>query len=292
MKHSSIFWTLALTILTASGGQAADKPLVIPVWPDKAPGEAKDGGEEKLTGEKGSRRLTNVTKPTLTVYRPSKEKDTGAAVLIAPGGGYNFLAWDHEGEDVAAWLNSIGVTGIVFKYRVPRRSNHPTPPLQDAQRAISLVRDKAKEWGIDSQHIGMLGFSAGGHLTAITATNFDRRSYEPRDAADKVSCRPDFAVLIYPGGVVARNSDQLDPNVRVSKEMPPAFFVHCGDDRVAAENSVLMYLAMRKAGVPAEMHLYASGGHGFGMRPSKLPVGEWPKRCEDWLRAQKILKTH
>src|SRR5262249_20395631 len=149
------------------------------------------------------KRLTNVSKPTLTVFRPEKDKDTGAAVLIAPGGGYNILAWDLEGEEVAAWLNSIGVTGIVLKYRVPRRPDEPRdkPPLgpqQDAQRAMSVVRSKAKEWGIDPKRIGMLGFSAGGHLTAATATNFDKRTYEAIDDTDRVSSRPDFAVLVYP----------------------------------------------------------------------------------------------
>jgi acetyl esterase/lipase len=282
---------LALTFGLAAAGRAAEKPLVIDLWPGPAPGEAGAAvGEEKLSGQKGSRRLENVTRPTITVYRPEAGKDTGVAVVIAPGGGYNFLAWDHEGEDVAAWLNSIGVTGVVLKYRVPRRPEHPRAPLSDAQRAVSLVRGKAKEWKIDPARIGMMGFSAGGHLTAAAATNFDKRAYEPVDAADRESCRPDFAVMVYPGGVIARGSEQLAPEIRVSKETPPSFFAHAGNDRVAAENSIMMYLALHKAGVPAELHVYSTGGHGFGLRPSPNPVSTWPKRCEEWLRSQGILR--
>jgi acetyl esterase/lipase len=291
-----IGWTVALMIGVAVAGRAAEKPQVIDLWPDKVPGEKGDIGEEKFTGQKGSRQLTDVSKPTLTVYRPEKDKDTGVAVLIAPGGGYRFLAVDHEGDDVAAWLNSIGVTGIVLKYRVPRRpdqgkENQPFAPLQDAQRALGLVRGKAKEWGIDPNRIGMLGFSAGGHLTALTSTNFDKRNYEPIDDADKVSCRPDFAVIIYPGGVVDRTREKLVPEIHVSKETPPTFLAQSNDDRVGPENSAVLYLALKKAGVPAELHLYATGGHGYGLRPSKNPCSEWPKRCEEWLRVQKILPS-
>jgi acetyl esterase/lipase len=281
--------SLTLALCFTSMAFDADKPLVLDVWPGKAPGETKEIGEEKLTGVKGSRQLTDVSKPTLTVYRPAKDKDTGAAVVIAPGGGYRILAWDHEGEDVAAWLNSIGVTGVLLKYRVPRRMDHPDGPLQDAQRAMSLVRSKAREWGIDPRRIGMLGFSAGGHLTAQTCTNFDKRAYEAIDEIDKVSCRPDFAVVIYPGGVVDQTREKLVPAIRVSKETPPTFLAQSSDDRVGPENSVVLYLALKKAGVPVEMHLYATGGHGYGMRPSKNPCSEWPKRCEEWLRSQKLL---
>src|SRR5205085_6948958 len=180
----------------------------------------------------------------------AKDRDTGAAVVIAPGGGYNILAWDLEGEEVADWLNSVGVTGIMLKYRVPRRegaAKDAAPPQaqMDAQRAISLVRSKAQDWNIDPKRIGMLGFSAGGHLTAWAATNFDKRSYEPIDDADKLSCRPDFGVLIYPGGVIAKDSDNLSPEIRVTKETPPMFFVHAADDPGRAENSVALYLALK-----------------------------------------------
>ena len=278
---------------------AAEKPLTVDVWAGKPPGEKGEIGAEKVLelkpGEKAVQRVTNVTRPMLSVFRPAKDKDTGAAVLIAPGGGYNILAWDLEGEEVAAWLNSVGVTGIVLKYRVPRRpgtSGGTAPPqaLMDAQRAVSLVRSKATEWGIDPKRIGMLGFSAGGHLTAWTATNSDKRSYEPTDAIDKVSCRPDFVVLVYPAYLVAKDKDELAPDIRVTKESPPTFFAHAGNDGVKAENSVAMYLALKKAGVAAELHVYTTGGHGFGLRPSAQPCSTWPQRCAEWMKSQGYLK--
>jgi acetyl esterase/lipase len=281
---------IGLTFALTAAVHAADKPLVLDVWPGKVPGETKEIGPEKLTGKQGSSQLTDVSKPTLTVYRPAKDKDTGVAVVIAPGGGYRFLAWDHEGVDVARWLNSIGVTGVLLKYRVPRRPDHPAAPLQDAQRALSLVRGKAKEWGLDPKRIGMLGFSAGGHLTALAATNFDKRAYEAIDEADKLSCRPDFAVVIYSGGVADRAKEKLAPEIRVSKETPPTFLAQSSDDRVGPENSALLYLALKRAGVSAELHLYATGGHGYGLRPSANPCSQWPKRCEEWLRVQKVLE--
>ncbi len=260
------------------------------LFPDKLLGEGvKDA---KMTGAKPNRRVSEVSRPTITVYRPAKDRDTGAAVVIAPGGGYSVLAWDHEGEEVAQWLNQLGITGVVLKYRIPRRADHPKAPLADAQRAISLVRSKAREWGLDPNRIGMLGFSAGGHLTAVTATNGNQRAYEPFDAADKFSCRPDFAVVVYPGGVTAKGNKTLVPDVRVSKNAPPTFLVHSGDDKVSAENSVLFYLALKQAGVPAELHIYSGGGHGYGLNRSKYaPAAQWPRRCEEWLRARGVLKA-
>jgi acetyl esterase/lipase len=289
----------AFLFALAMVAQAADKPLVVDVWPDKAPGEKGEVGAEKADASKegtGSvQRVTNVTHPTLTIYRPTKDKDTGAAVVIAPGGGYNILAFDKEGTEVAEWLNTLGVTGIVLKYRVPRRPGTPqnAPPpqaLMDAQRSLSLVRSKAKDWGIDPKRIGMLGFSAGGHLTAWTSTNFDKRAYEPLDEIDRVSCRPDFAVLLYPGYVAVGEKQELASDIRVSKETPPTFFAHASDDRVKPENSVVMYLALKKTGVPAELHVYSSGGHGFGLRPSDKPCSTWPARCAEWMKAQGFLK--
>jgi acetyl esterase/lipase len=290
---------VVLLLVAAMPGHAADKALVLDVWPGKAPGENGSIGPEKTLDDKPSKRpvkrVTNVSKPTITVFRPAQEKDTSASVVICPGGGYSILAWDLEGEEVAAWLNSIGVTGIVLKYRVPRRPNQPKDkpplgPLQDAQRTLSLVRSKAKEWKLDPKRIGILGFSAGGHLTAAAATNFDKRTYEDLDEIDKISCRPDFAVLIYPAYLLTKNNAELAPDIRVRKDCPPMFFAHAGDDGVKADNSVLMYLALKRAGVPAELHIYASGGHGFGLRPSNQPCSTWPKTCADWLKGRGLLK--
>jgi acetyl esterase/lipase len=291
---------LLVAVILAFGpfATAAEKPQVIDLWPAKPPGEKGEIGEEKLLDAKPDeakvKRLTNVTHPTLTIYKPAKDKDTGAAVVIAPGGGYHILAWDLEGEEVAEWLNSIGVTGIVLKYRVPRRSDAvkdgpPPQALMDAQRAVSLARGRAKEWGIDPKRIGMLGFSAGGHLTAWTSTNFDKRVYETVDEFYAASFRPDFAVLIYPGYLVPKDKDELAPDIRVSKETPPCFFAHANDDPVTPVNSAAMYLALKKAGVSAEMHIFATGGHGFGLRASDKPCSTWPARCADWMKGQGIL---
>jgi len=277
----------------ASVAPAGNNPLVLDVWPGTAPGEKGNIGREQWQPPqkepKPIKRLTNVTRPTISVYRPANVKHTDAAVVICPGGGYSILAMDLEGEEVAAWLNSIGVTGIVLKYRVPARKDQPRhlPPLQDAQRAMSLVRSHAKEWNLDPHRIGILGFSAGGHLAAVTATNYDKRQYAVLDDVDEFSCRPDFAVLVYPAYLTA--GDHLSPEVPVNARTPPVFFVHAGDDPISAEGSITMYLALRRAKVPAELHLYASGGHGFGLRPTDKPATTWPKRCEEWLRATGVI---
>jgi acetyl esterase/lipase len=272
--------------------------MVLDVWPGKPPGEKGSNGIEKFLdqkpGDKPVKLLTSITRPTLSIFRPARDRDTGAAVLICPGGGYHVLAWDREGEEVAAWLNTIGVTGIVLKYRVPRRGGTPRdePPVQalmDAQRALSLVRSKSGQLGLDPGRIGMLGFSAGGHLTAWAATHFAERAYQPTDAIDNVSCRPDFAVLIYPGGM-DKKDDPKSPIAQVSAMTPTMFLVHAGDDAVDARNSVEMYLALRKAKVPAELHVYSAGGHGFGLRADEHPCTTWPKRCEDWFRERGILR--
>ncbi len=287
----------------------ADKPLVVELWPGKVPDETGNIGAEtvrmspKLTKKQvevtqPTRMVTNVSKPTITIYRPAKDKDTGTAMLICPGGGYWNLFWELEGEEVAAWLNSLGMTGIILKYRVPRRpddtKNEPARrPLQDAQRAVSLVRSKAKDWGIDRQRIGMVGFSAGGHLAVATATNFDKRTYKPIDDIDKISCRPDFAVLLYSGYLKAKDKDELAPGLRIPAGTPPIFLAHGGDDIISdPAHSVVMYQALKRAGVPAELHIYASTAHDFGVRPSDRPCATWTQSCAHWLRQQGFLKRH
>ncbi len=303
-----LLWLEVIIVwLSALASGAAEVPARILIWPGAAPGDYGTIGPERTraTDEsptKDAKWITNVKFPTVTVFQPTKEKNTGVGVIICPGGGYWNLAWDLEGEEVAAWLNSVGVTGFVLKYRVPRRAGQPERlpapgPLSDAQRAVSLVRRRAAEWGVDPKRIGIMGFSAGGHLAVATASQFDRRAYPPLDEIDQVSCRPDFAVAVYPGYMIEQqpvgvevNKDTLAPYLRISKEMPPVFLVQATDDRVAgAENSVTLYLALKRANVPVELHLYAQGGHGFGVRKSGLACSTWTDRCVDWMREERLL---
>ena len=291
---------LAMTLAVAVAAIAADAPTstTMEIWPGAVPGEAGAIGEEQVKKKAGTETITsitNVTKPTLTISRPAADKNTGVAIVVFPGGGYRNLAWEHEGTMVASWLNSIGVTAAVLKYRVPRRPGTPNgePPIQalmDAQRAISLVRSHASDWGVEAKKIGVLGFSAGGHLAAWSSTNSDKRAYETIDAAEQASCRPDFTVLIYPGGITQRGGEQLAPEIQVTSQSQPTFLAVASDDNGPAIGSAAYYLALKRAGVPAELHSYAAGGHGFGMRPSDRPASTWPKRCEEWMREQGILK--
>jgi acetyl esterase/lipase len=280
--------------------------LVVELWQGEAPEESGNLGPERtrlsprldrkqVEVTEPTRLITDVTKPTLTVFRPAKATDTGTAILICPGGGYWDLYWQLEGEEVATWLNSIGVTGIILKYRVPRRPDEPKGeparrPLQDAQRAVSLVRSKAGEWGLSTSRIGMVGFSAGGHLVIATATRFEQRTYEPRDAMDAISCRPDFAIAVYPGYLKPKDKDELSPGLHVPPGTPPVFLAHGGEDLISPpEHSVLMYLALRRAGVPAELHVYAGAAHDFGVRASDQPCSTWTAACATWLRHQGFL---
>lgn len=296
MRRTPIVWTF----LTLAATAFAAEPAPVRLWPGTAPGEQGNTGEERDTTKATDSliagrklvRLGNVDTPTLAVYRPPKEKDSGAAVLVFPGGGYNILALDLEGSEVCEWLNTIGVTGILVKYRVPARAGQPrwAAPLQDAQRAVGIVRQRASELGVDPKRIGVLGFSAGGHLAAAVSTNYDRRTYDPVDAVDALSCRPDFTLLIYPAYLtVEKEGDQVAPELTITRETPPAFLVQTEDDSVRVETSLFYYAALRKARVPAEMHIYPSGGHGYGLRPTDKAVTTWPRRAEEWLRAQGLL---
>jgi acetyl esterase/lipase len=299
MKKRSALAVFLLACPWTTAAPAADAPSrqAIELWPDKPPGDDSPIEEEKATrnSEGTITRLTNISRPTMTVCRPESDKANGLAIVVCPGGGYNMLAWDHEGEQVARWLNDIGVTAVLLKYRVPRRPGTPRgePPkqaLMDAQRAVSLTRSHASDWGIDPKRIGILGFSAGGHLASWTSTNDDRRAYDAIDDADKTSCRPDFAVVIYPGGVVKRGEHTLAPEIRVDADTPPMFLAMSDDDPVNSINAVLLYLALKEAKVPAELHIYATGGHGYGMRKTDHPSSSWPKRCEEWLAERKLLE--
>ena len=288
---------VSLLLALAAGCFAADSS--IPLWPKGAPGEKGDLAPERdttkptdaLVGGRRVIRLGNVSTPTLTVYRAPKDKATGAGVLVFPGGGYKILAMDLEGTEICDWLNSIGATAVLVKYRVPARAGMPrwAAPLQDAQRAIGMVRQRSGELGLDAKRIGVLGFSAGGHLAAAVSTNFEKRTYEPVDSADDVSCRPDFTVLIYPAYLtVKEEGDKVSPELKVTKDTPPTFLVQAEDDGVRVETSLFYYAALRNAKVHAEMHLYPVGGHGYGLRPSEKLVTTWPKRAEEWLHSLSV----
>jgi len=277
----------------------------VPIWPavpDAQPAKGSEfmevTGKDSLVAGRPWVSVSNVSRPTMTVYSP-KGKNTGAAVVVFPGGGYEILAIDLEGTEVCDWLTSRGITCVLLKYRVPdsgpayhddcQCNIHPKVPaaLEDAQRTVGLVRFHATEWNIDPHKIGVLGFSAGGHLVANISTHFAQRAYAPVDATDKVSCRPDFAVAIYPGHMLENTTKEfeLNPEIPVTVRTPPTFLLQNEDDNVdGVKQSLVYYIALKNAGVPVEMHLYAQGGHAFGLRRTKLPVSRWPELVEIWLR--------
>ena len=278
----------------------APQPIVVELWPGKVPGDAGIKGDEStktfespLVGP--TMLISNVSRPSIAIYRAPKDRNTGTAMLICPGGGYWNLFWELEGTEVAAWLNSQGMTGIILKYRVPRRPNdvkgEPAPgPLLDAQRAVSLVRSRASEWGIDPNRIGMVGFSAGGHLVFATATNFDQRKYDPIDAVDQVSCRPDFGVMCYSGYMKAADKDELSAGLRIPAGTPPILLAHAYDDSTKVggsipDHSAVTFLALKRAGVPAELHIFANGNHDFGVRQNDKLSSSWLELAVKWLRS-------
>jgi acetyl esterase/lipase len=302
--RASLFLITASAVLSASlVAQTSVWPpapghVTMNLWPHEAPG-AQSGGtpassgvehdtttaQDRPVAGKPVIRLGNVSVPTLTVYTPSG-RNTGAAVVVFPGGSYHILAIDLEGTEVCDWLNAVGATCVLVKYRVPDSGPYPksSAALQDAQRAVGLVRAHAAEWHIDAKRIGVLGFSAGAHLSAALSTHFEKRSYDPVDAADQVSCRPDFAVIVYPGYLAwSEKNFEANADLPVTEKTPPTFIVQAEDDPVHVENSTVYFLALKNAKVPAEMHLYASGGHGYGLRKTELPVTDWPKLVEHWL---------
>jgi acetyl esterase/lipase len=279
--------------------QPAPGLTTIPLWPKGAPGvQSNPAPEVDTTTPKDNRiagkpliRLGNVSNPTLTLY-PAKGNNTGAAMVVFPGGGYHILAIDLEGTEVCDWLNSAGIACGLVKYRVPDSGPYPksAAALQDAQRAIGIVRQHAPEWHIDPKRIGVLGFSAGGHLVAALSTHFDKRLYDPSDDADQLSCRPDFAVVVYPGYLADADKDfAANPDINPTADTPPTFIVQAEDDPVHVENATVYFLQLKKAKVPAELHLYADGGHGYGLRRTTLPVTTWPQTAEVWFHTIKVL---
>lgn len=319
----------ALFVVFAIGPLSAQTPTwqptpghtQVPIWPRTVPDAqpvagpetVETTGKDSLVAGKPWVAISNVTRPTMTVYSPTG-KNTGAAIIVFPGGGYQILAIDLEGTEVCDWLTSKGITCVLLKYRVtnvgsyPKSGPYPESPmaLEDAQRTVGLVRFHAAEWHIDPHKIGVLGFSAGGHLSAAISNHFEKRLYPAVDAADKESCRPDFAVAIYPGHLslsaaqwdarqgktkyplhYPQNADRnlsLNPDLHVTSQTPPTFLLQAEDDHVdTVYDSLAYYIALKNAGVPAEMHLYAQGNHAFGLRRTKFPITRWPELVETWL---------
>ena len=289
-----------LLLLAIGGGLAAlsAQSGPIPLGPNGAPRATPDPAAESdittakdaLIAGKPVIRLGHVSKPSLTFY-PPRGTNTGAAITVFPGGGYNILAMDLEGTEVCDWLTSAGIGCALVKYRVPNSGPYPksAAALQDAQRAVGMLRAHAAEWHVDPARIGVLGFSAGGHLAAALSTHFDHRLYDPIDAADGLSCRPDFAIIIYPGYLAMPGPDSPNPDVPVTAQTPTAFLVQAENDPVWVENAVIYFMALKKAKVPAELHIYAEGGHGYGLRRTALPVTGWPDGVLAWLHTTHVL---
>ncbi|NBV33393.1 MAG: alpha/beta hydrolase [Proteobacteria bacterium] len=289
MKLLSIFTFLAFVTFA----QAAE-PIAIKLWPDGAPGKTSPISEatQKLidSNKPSPSRVTNVMDPEITVYKP--ENPNGACVIVAPGGGYYFLSWTNEGTQVCDWLNSIGVTAVLLKYRTPTRDD-PNPfekPSADALRAIGLVRHHAAEWGVDPKRVGILGFSAGGNLVGHVSCDRGERSYVVDPKLDD-SRGPDFAVMVYGGGFL----DKEDPSkfrsgFSVPTDAPPMFLIVAHDDKSNPVEMTRIYLEYKKLGIPAEIHIFASGGHGFGMKPGTQPANAWPQRCGEWMASMGYLK--
>lgn len=282
--------SLLFVITCMMGNLIYAQEAPISLFPKGAPGEkvklmekGESGGGK--VGNETVLRLTNVSDPTITIYPAPEEVATGAAMVVCPGGGYEILAYDLEGTEICEWLNNLGITAVLLKYRVPRReglAKHEAP-LQDAQRAIGYVRANAEKLNIDPQRIGIMGFSAGAHLAAMASNDYDKRSYPEVDATDKVSSRPDFCLLVYPAYLDASNF-QLSPELKVTANTPPTMLIQAEDDKPYINSSLFYYYALKEAGVPAWIHLYSKGGHGYGLRDTGTMVNEWPDRAEDWFK--------
>ena len=296
-SHTMKYLALILTMLIVERSSASDP---IRLWPSVPPGDENlklpaeadtSGPDSREVAGRPVIRLGNVSTPLLEVYQPDPAIATGTSIVICPGGGHSILAYDLEGTEVAQWLQGIGVTAFVLKYRVPARPDRQRyeAAVQDGQRAISIVRSQAEKWALDPNRIGILGFSAGGQTAALTALTTDR-TYEAVDTIDEASHIPNFAALIYPAYLVTKDSPPvLVSGAKVSKDSPPMFMVHAWDDGVTPQSSIQLASALKEVGVRAELHLYDRGGHGYGMRPTELPVTHWPTACEKWLRTNGLL---
>jgi acetyl esterase/lipase len=302
----TVFAIVALALLAATAAAqtdwhpAPDHPT-IRLWPSGAPGpDTASGPEHVLTGprfhdvaNRPVTRLADVTVPTITLYAAPKASNSGAVVVVFPGGGYEYLAIDLEGTEVCAWLNSLGVNCVLLKYRVPDTGPYPKSDeaLQDAQRAMGLVREHADAWHIDTHRIGVLGFSAGAYLAAALSTHSTERLYRAVDSADELSCQPNFELVIYPGYLsIAEKNFEFNPAIPVSSAVPPTFLVQAENDPVHVENVIEYFMKLKQAGVPAELHVYTQGRHGYGLRRTNLPITDWPQLAETWLRTIGVLR--
>jgi acetyl esterase/lipase len=297
---TAALWGLPIAFSQPSGWPPSSDHLTLPIWSGAAPGATADlPPEANATTAKDNTpagrpvyRIANVVKPTITLYKARNVNGPVPAVVVFPGGGYTHLAIDIEGTEVCDWLNSAGLHCVLLKYRVPNTGPYPKSPaaLQDAQRAMGLVRQHAAEWGIDPKRVGVLGFSAGGHLSAAISNIYEKRLYDPVDNADNLSCRPDFSMVVYPG-YLAIADQHFAPNAEIhpTANTPPTFVVQAEDDPVHVENALVYYQQLKNAKVPAELHIYAQGGHGYGLRQTGKPVAVWPQEAERWLRTIQIL---
>jgi acetyl esterase/lipase len=294
---------LACALVASNAGAAPWQPTPghtqIPIWPAKEAGAVPESAQvveaKEYVAGKPWVYVTHVSRPTITVYSP-RGKNTGAAVVVFPGGGYEILAMDLEGTEICDWLNSIGITAVLLKYRVPHSGTNweqfcgcdtatrSSWALEDAQRAISLVRTRAAEWHLDPHKIGVIGFSAGGGMVGSTSTRFDHRVHRPVDAADSASCRPDFAIAVYPGHLYSTDRLALNPDLCPTRDTPPTLIVQAMNDPVDDVRNSLRYAeALKTAGARVELHVYAEGGHAFGLRPNQYPITAWPRLAEAWL---------
>jgi acetyl esterase/lipase len=290
---------LMVFVCMISVASKAQVPVELNLWPKNRLIDTVNGrklvehditkpGEDKVEGV-GVIRLTDITNPTIEIFTPKNAN--GTAIIVCPGGGYGILAMDLEGTEICTWLNSIGVTAILLKYRVPALPGKPRYqlPLQDAQRALGLIRFNAAKWGIKPNHIGIMGFSAGAHLSALVSNMYNKRTYEQVDAADEVSCRPDFTILTYPAYLIdTKQEGNIAAEIGVTEKTPPTFIMQTEDDPINVENALYYYLALKKAKVPAEMHLYPSGGHGYGIRNKTGGTSMYPQLIEKWLANNKF----
>ena len=290
-----LVFTLAFLIGSFSQTTIAQENAEVAIWPQGLPAGAADFDAEKAkaliaaTKVHPQGHILFVDTPTITVYPASSELANGAAVVVCPGGGYNVLAWQHEGVDLARWLNSMGVTAFILKYRVPRRSedNMHWEPMQDVQRAIRMVRHDAEKYKVDANRIGVLGFSAGGHLTIMAAVGYDTQCYQQTDEIDAVSARPDFVCPIYAaylGDDYRDDKAELGPLVTITPQTPPMFMAVTWGDKMRGAQSALLLARLKEHNVPSELHVYQNGGHGYGIRKSEMPVAKWHHHLANWLK--------